>query len=1032
MKKSLLKKLILPVLLLVGNIIYGQTVTGIVSEPDGVLPGVSVNVKGTSTGVETDFDGKYTIKAKEGDVLIFSYLGFKTEEKTVGVSNVINVILTEDATSLNEVVVVGYISQTRGDITGSVSSVDVNEALKVPVVNAAEALQGRVSGVTIVNNGTPGAAPRVVIRGFGTVNSTDPLYIIDGVQTDDANILNNLNPADIQQMNVLKDGAAAIYGARASNGVVIITTNGGGYGMDKAKVSLDMYTGFSDIANSPTNLNAEQHAQMLLQSRLNDGLSGAALSHGQYDPTGSGNYTVPSTIQGNRRVVSYNPITYSNPSEFTASVTPGGTNWLDAITRKALTNSVSLSVQNGNENGKYYLSVNYLDRDGVLDYTGYERIGTRLNSEFKVGKRLVIGEHLNVSFSNTNTGADEAIENSFRMTPLLPVRDDQGNFAGVAGTDLGNTRNPLAQLYRARNNYNKRHDITGDVYLSYKLLDELTFKTVLGVGYNTFDSQSFTALDPEHGEPISVNSLNEQDQTFYNWIWTNTLNYKKTFGDHSVNALLGFESLKDEGNGRGITNTDYLFETPDFYTIFNGQGAPSIDYAFAGGNSLWSVFGTVNYSYKGNYFLTATLRRDTTSRFRGDNQSGVFPSFTAGWIVSNEDFWNSDSFVNRLKIKGSWGELGNQSLPVGNPTINQNRLSPSLANYAFNGNAGSIVTGALLSDIGNPNLKWETSENFNVGFEADFLDSKFNLSWEYYIIKTNDFIVQDLFQNPTTGIDANAPYVNLGSAKNTGFDLSASYGDQVSEDFSFNVSANLSHYKNEITSLVNDVATPGRGDLRNGAVTRTEVGEEMSYFYGRKVTGLDNNGRMVFEDVNGDGVVDDSDKTKIGSPHPDFVYGININLKYKGFDAQVFFNGSQGNDLYNYNKVFTDFGLFFNGNRNTRVLNAWTPSNTNTNVPALSAAYPLEEVSSNSYFVEDGSFFRLKNLQIGYTIPNSLTSKAGIETVRLYLQGSNLFTITDYTGFDPEVSAGSNLSLGIDSRLYPISKVFSFGMNIKF
>ena len=563
-------------------------------------------------------------------------------------------------------------------------------------------------------------------------------------------------------------------------------------------------------------------------------------------------------------------------------------------------------------------------------------------------------------------------------------------------------------------------------------MNELTFKTVLGGGYNTFDSQSFTALDPEHGEPIAVNSLNEQDQTFYNWIWTNTLNYKKTFGDHSVNALLGFESLKNEGKGRGITNTDYLFETTDFYTIFNGQGTPNIDYAFNGWDSLWSVFGTVNYSYKDNYFLTATLRRDTTSRFRGDNQSGVFPSFTAGWIVSNEDFWNSDSFVDRLKIKGSWGELGNQTLPGGNLTSNTNDLSPNLANYAFNGNAASIATGAKLSRIGNPDLKWETSETFNIGFEADFLDSKLNLSWEYYIINTNDFIVPDLFINPTTGIDADAPFVNLGSAKNTGFDLSASYGDQISEDFSFSVSTNLSHYKNEITELVNDVPRAGRGDLRNGAVTRTEVGEEMSYFYGRKVTGLDSNGRMVFADVNGDGIVNDSDKTKIGSPHPDFVYGININLKYKGFDAQIFFNGSQGNELYNYNKVFTDFGLFFNGNRSTRVLNAWTPSNTNTNVPALSAGYPLEEVSSNSYFVEDGSFFRLKNLQIGYTIPNSSTSKIGLESIRLYAQGSNLFTITDYTGFDPEVSAGENLSLGIDSRLYPISKVFSLGVNIKF
>ncbi len=1029
MKNKLLKKLILlPVFLLFGSVIYAQVVTGVVSDANGPLPGVNILVKGTNSGTQTDFDGNYSIEVGSSEgVLVFSYVGYKTQEVSVAGQSNIDVTLAQDAAQLDEVVIMGYAAQTRGDITGSVASVDMDEALKAPVVNAAEALQGRVTGVTVVNNGSPGSAPKINIRGFGTSNSTNPLYIIDGVQTDDANALNNMNPADIAQMNVLKDGAAAIYGARASNGVVVITTKSGGYNMAKAKVSLDMYTGFSKIGDAPGVLNAQQHAEMIWESQLNDGLTPG---HGQY---GNGaTPVVPTTIQGYRRVVSYDPIVFSAPGEFTASVTPGGTDWLDAITRNAATQNVSLSVQNGNENGKYFLSVGYLNREGVMNHTGFERISTRLNSEFKVGDRLKIGEHLNVSFSNTKTGAGEAIENSFRMTPLLPVRDDQGNYTGVAGTDLSNTRNPAAQLFRTRNNYNKRYAVMGDIYMSYDILDELTAKTTIAGGFNTYDGRFFTELDPEHGEPISSNTLNEQDQTFYNWVWTNTLNYTKQFGDHSINAIVGVEALKSGGRGKGVSRTGYLFQDPNFYLLNNGSGAPNVDYAFSSWDSLWSIFGTANYNYQDKYYGTVTFRRDESSRFLGDNKSDVFPSFSAGWVISEEDFYNDDAFINRIKIKGSWGELGNQSLPVSNPTINISTLSESLANYAFDGNASSIATGALLSNVGNPNLKWETSVTTNIGVDLSMMDSKLAITAEYFNIETKDLITRDFGLISSTAIDASAPYVNLGDIKNTGFDFAVSYGDETSGGFRYDLSANISHYKNEVTALIDGKTVAGRGDIRNGAVTRTEVGEEMSYFYGRNVIGLDNTGRFMYEDVNGDGSVDDDDRTKIGSPHPDFTYGINANLAYKGFDAQLFFTGSQGNDVYNYNKVFTDFGLFFNGNRSTRVLNAWTPSNTNTTVPALTTSYPLEEASANSYFVEDGSYFKLKNIQIGYTLSDAVSDKIGMESVRLYVQATNLFTITNYSGFDPEVVAYDNLSLGIDSRLYPSAQVFSFGANIKF
>ena len=1014
---------------IIAEVVQNEVSGTVVDADGGPLPGVSILLSGGTTGTETDFDGNYSIQASAGDILIFSFIGMKTQAVSVGESNTINVAMLEDSSELDEIVVVGYTAQTRGDVTGSVASVNMEEALKAPTVNAAEALQGRVTGVTVVSNGSPGAAPKINIRGFGTSNNTNPLFIIDGVQTDDPDALNNINSADIEQMNVLKDGAAAIYGARASNGVIVITTKGGGYNMASAKVSLDMYTGFSEIANTPTVLNAQQHADMILQSYVNDGVG---TTHGQYDPTGSGTYTVPSSIQGYKRVVSYDPIVFSGPGVLNATVEPGGTDWLDAITRTAPTSNISLSVQNGNEHGKYFMSVSYLNRDGILNNTGFERASTRLNSEFKVGEKLKIGEHLNISYSNTKEAMAQSVEMAYRMTPLLPVKDDDGNFAGVAGDDLSNTRNPVAQLDRIKDDYNKRYAVFGDVYLSYDILDELTFKTTLAGGFNTFDARIFTHLDPEHGEPIASNTLAEIDRTTYNWSWSNTLNYNKTFGSHSINALVGIEALKNEEKGKEVSRTGYLFENPNFYLLNNGTGAASVDDAYAGWDSLWSIFGTANYSYLSKYFFSGTLRQDTSSRFLGDNQTDIFPSFSAGWVLSKEDFYPEGALINRIKLKGSWGQLGNQTLPANNPTINISRLDESQANYAYGGNSSSIATGALLTQVGNPDLIWETSITTNFGVDLSLLESRLNFSAEYYQIITKDLVTRDFGLISSTAIDAGAPLVNLGDVQNTGFDLALGFNDVTDGGFAYGINANLSHYKNEVTDLIDGAPVSGTGDLRNGAVTRTEVGKEMSYFFGRNVIGLDANGRMEYEDVNGDGTINDDDRTEIGSPHPDFTYGINVNLAYKGFDAQLFFTGSKGNDIYNYSKVFTDFGYFFKGNRSTRVLDAWTPSNTDTNVPALTASYPGSESSSNSYFVEDGSFFRMKNIQIGYSLSENLTDKIGSDSIRFFVQASNLFTITDYSGFDPEVISYDNLSLGIDRRLYPVSKVFTIGANIKF
>ena len=1019
MKNNFLLSLTLFMATLFVGSVYAQTVNGTVSSEDGPLPGATVLVKGSTTGVSTDFDGNFSIEAGPDDVLVVSFIGFASQDVAVGDQDQIMVMLESD-NELDEVIVTSYGTQTRGSVTGSVAVVNMDDAVKTPVVNAAETLQGRVTGVQVVTSGNPGQAPKINIRGFGTSNNTNPLYIIDGVQTDDPLVLNNINPTDIEQMNVLKDGAAAIYGARASNGVVIITTKGGGYNMDKAKVSFDFYTGTSQISNSPDMLNAEQHAQMIWDSYNNDGVTP---SHPQY---GSGaSPVVPSSIIGYRRVVAYNPITYGSDG-MSAPVTPGGTDWVDAVTQDAPVTNASFSIANGNETSRYYLGLGYLDRQGVMNYTGFKRGNLKFNSEAKIKDKLRVGQHINISYSNTKPGIDESIEGALRITPLLPVTDSNGEYTGVAGPGLSNTRNPAAQLYRTRNDYFKRFNLIGDVYMSYDIMDGLTAKTTLAGGFNTFDSRQFTSLDPEHGEPISTQTLNEQNQTAYNWNWTSTLNYNGEFGAHSINALVGVEAVKNSGKGNGVTRQGYLFEEPTFYLLNNGSGAPNVSYAYDGYSTLFSIFGTANYSYNDKYFLTVTVRNDESSRF-ADNKSDIFPSFSAGWDISKEDFFPSDGIINYMKIKGSWGQLGNQTLPADNPTINISSLSESIANYAFND--GSISQGAYLNQVGNPGLKWETSETTNFGIDLGLLDSKLSVSAEYFVIETKDLITRDFSLISSTAIDAGAPLVNLGDIKNTGIDFSLGYSDATASGFTYDLSFNLSHYKNEVVSLIGDAPVFGSTGIRNGEVNRTKVGGELAEFYGREVTGLDANGRMTFAgDTDGDGDV----RNVIGSPHPDFTYGINLNLGYQGFDVAAFFNGSQGNDIYNYNKVFTEFGLFFLGNRSANVLNAWTPSNTNTDVPALSASYPLEETAPNSYLLEDGSFFRLKNLQIGYTLPDSAIGSIGADSIRIFLQGTNLFTITDYSGYDPEIIQNNNLNLGVDRRVYPFSKTFTIGTNIKF
>jgi len=1022
-------------LLAVSTLGFSQiTVTGNVSDEGSTpIPGVAVIIAGSTRGVTTDFDGNYSIDVEADDQLIFSSLGFATQTIVIGDQTTINVVLIEGVNVLDEIVVSGYTSQSRRSLSGAIGTVEVDDAIKTPVINAADALQGRVAGVQVVTSGAPGASPVVTVRGYATTNSNNPLYVIDGVQTEDANTFNSINPKDIENISVLKDGAAAIYGARASNGVIVVTTKGGGYNQ-KSTLNVETYYGMANVTQLPDMLNVDQHADMIWQSKINDG---TPPSHPQY---GSGaNPAVPTVLD----VPIPNLPGYEGARAF---VTPGGTDWFDAIFDPASVFNFDLSASGGSESGKYHMSVNYLNREGVMIFSGFERLQTRLNSEFKISDRITVGEHLNISYAKRNDGVGNAVQNASFSSPLVPLRDSNGNFAGsysnAAGTGIANS--PYADLHRGKDDFAKDFFATGDVYFQWDIMDGLRFKSTAAIKMSQGHYRSFVALNPEHGEAISTNTLYEGNNISSEWTVNNTLNYTASFGNSNLDVLVGTEAVKSDYKDNNFLRTGYLFEDPEFYTASSGSGTPIV----SGGRSaysLFSLFGTANYAFADKYFLTATLRSDKTSRFAKSNSNAIFPSFSAGWLLSDEAFFPSSSFINTMKLRASYGLLGNQSLTVSNPDVNISLLNEGLAFYPFNGQ-GNASAGAALASKGNPNLTWETMTATNFAVDLAMLDNKLTASIDIFSNETADLIAQDNSALSTTAIDAAAPYVNLGGMKSTGFDFSLGYGNETASGLNYSISANITSAKNEVTELIAD--SYSGFSSRMGFITRTEVGQPISSFYGRIVDGIFQNdaevaahasqdgaapGRFKYRDVNGDGQINDDDRTWIGSPHPDFTYGININLAYKNFDLSAFLNGSYGNEIYNYTKLYYDFPLFFNGNRSTAVLDSWSPSNTGASLPALSEVIQNNEATqANSYFVEDGSYIRLRSLQIGYTLPDTIVSKLGATSARVFYSGSNLFTITDYTGLDPEFATGGTLAIGVYDSNYPVSSVSSLGVSINF
>ena len=1030
-----MKKAFLVVLMLSSSLIFAQNnISGSVSDESGnPVPGATVVVEGTNTGVVTDFDGNYQINASTGDQLTFSSLGFASQTITVGNQSQINVTLMSSVDILDEVVVSGYQTQQRRSLSGAIGTVDTDEAFKTQVTNAAEALQGRVAGVQVTSGGGPGAAPVIRIRGYSTTNDNSPLYVIDGIQTTDPNVMRDINPRDIENISVLKDGAAAIYGARASNGVIVVTTKKGSYN-SKNTLEIDATYGISEVTRYPDMLDVQQHADMTWQSILNDGNTP---SHPQYGsgPTPSVpiflNVPIPSGAE------------YEGAG---AKVAPGGTDWFDAIFDPAAVTNVSVSASGGGAEGRYHLSANYLNQEGVIIHTGYERASTRLNSEFKIGDKLTISENLNVTYDKELTTSGNPIQNAAFSSPLVPVRDTNGNFAGTYSNSarVGIANNPVADLYRGKDDYNKNLRVIGDISVKWQITPELLFKSSAGITMRDLNGRYFTALNPEHGEAISNNTLTEQSFRQDSWVVTNFLNYKNSFGDHTLDLLVGTESTKNNYKGFGALRTNYLFEDPSFYLLSNGSGVPVISGASASSNSIFSLLATANWSYGGKYFATATVRKDDTSRFAKATSDAIFPSGSIAWLVSNEDWFDSSVF-DTLKIRASYGELGNQEIGISNADINISTINEFTGAYAFGG-SGSATAGAVIASKGNPLLTWETMTSKNFAIDAGFFDNKMTVTLDVFENVTDGLVAQDTQKISTTAIDASAPYTNLGSMKSSGFDLSLNYTDVTSSGLTYSISANATKAVNEVTELISEAYSGS--SQRIGTMTRTSVGEPISYFYGRKVLGIFQNdaevaahatqdgagpGRFKYEDINGDGVINDSDRTKIGDPHPDLIFGVNMNFAYKSWDMSMFWNGSLGNDIFDYTALYYETPYFFNGNRSTRVLDSWSPTNTGAELPALSETTLNSEFSTaNSFFVRDGSYVRLRSLQIGYTLPDTIASKLGASSARVYYNGTNLLTLTDFTGLDPEVPRGGALDIGVYSAQYPSNSISSLGINIKF
>lgn len=1051
--------------------ITGRVLDGNDNNP---LPGANVVVKGTQTGMVTDATGQFSLNVAPGrDVLTISAIGYTSQDVTIGNRTTLTITLAPDIKTLSEVVVTGYGAQAKRDITGAVATVDSKQLLSVPSTNVGQALQGRVAGVQVGNENSPGGGVMVRIRGFGTINDNSPLYVVDGVPT--KGNLNTLNLNDVESMQILKDASAAsIYGSRAGNGVVIITTKKGKAG--KPKFTYDMYYGSQRHGKLLDMLNTQEYANLIWESRKNSGVVGANGNpiHSQF---GNGatpvipDYILPSgAMEGDPRVAQNADGTYKNYNNDINSpnfllITKAnkiGTNWMEEIFQTAPIQNHQIGVSGGGENGRYAMSLNYFNQEGIMKYTGYKRYSLRSNTEFNITKRIRAGQNFQVAYGerigqpNGNNAESNPISFAYRIQPIIPVYDVAGNFAGTRGGDLDNAFNPMADLYRNKDNVQKEIRLFGNAFAEVDILPNLTARTSFGIDYNLFNYRNYSIRNIEASEARGSNSLQTSNNYEWTWTWYNTLTYNVNLGDrHRFNIIAGTESIKSYYEFFDASRTNFAVDDIENRYLSAGTGVQTNN----GGASNWrlaSEFAKVNYALDDKYLLDLTIRRDRSSRFAPEFRSAIFPAASAGWRISKENFFKTATFIDDLKIRAGYGQTGNQEIGNYN-SFTQFSTNPITSFYDINGTRTSAVPGYELTQFGNAKAKWETTTSLNIGFDATLLKNRLNVSFDWYTRTTSDMLFP--VQAPLTQGVATVPFQNIGSMRNRGVDLMVNYNDKIGNSgFTYSIGANFSTYRNVVTKTNGDPSTQyfGINDERIQNFVVTQQNYPIASFFGYTIDGIFQSneeakahpvqfgnaaaenvaGRFKFRDVNGDGVINSGDLSIIGNPHPNFSYGVNVSLNYKNFGLTLFGQGVEGNKIFNYTKYWTDFPTF-GGNRSTRMLyQSWRPGSTDAILPLLRSSDQVSILPS-TYYLESGSYFRMKNIQLTYQLPQALLSRLKLGSTSIYIQGQNLFTVTKYSGMDPEVnlraySAGNDRQIGVDGGSYPVAKTILVGLNLSF
>ena len=969
------------------------TVQGVVKDQTGeTVIGASVMEKGTTNGTITGIDGDFSLNMSPNGTLVVSFVGYKTQEVQVKGQKQLQVVLSEDAEMLDEVVVIGYGTMKKSDLTGAVSSIGNKDIKDSPVSNLGQAIQGKISGVQIVDAGKPGDNVSIKIRGLGSINNCDPLVVIDGVPTDLG--LSSLNMADVERLDVLKDASAtAIYGSRGANGVVMITTKRGTEGKGKLAVSANY--SFQNATNVPSLLNAAQYAELSNDMMVNSGRNP-------------------------------NP-EWANPSELGA-----GTDWVDELLRTGVMQNYTVSYSGGNEKSHYYVSGGFLDQSGIVKSVNYRRFTFQSNSDAQVLKWLKFSNNITFSADTKKSGSYN-IGDALKALPIYPVKNEDGSWSGPDGNSewYGSTRNPIGptELNKSQTDgYNFLANLTAELTFT----KWLKFKSTFGYDAKFWFIDNFTPKYNWKPTPTEETSRYKSDNKSFTYLWDNYFLFDHTFAEkHRVGLMAGMSAQWNTNDYLNAQKNVFMFD--NVHEMDNGEEM----YAIGGNETEWallSYMARVNYSYEDRYLLTATIRRDGSSRFGKKHRWGTFPSVSVAWRASQEKWFPKNDYINDLKVRAGYGVTGSQA-SVGNYSY---LASYNTSVYPFGISSGN-QTALVSSTLANPYIHWEEVAQTNIGFDASLFNSCVMFSFDAYLKETRDMLVKASIPITSGFEDTTTTYTNAGKVRNQGIEMSL-HTINLTGELGWETNLTATYNKNKIKDLNSDVPYY-INQINNSYVTMLAKDYPINVFYGYVTDGIFQNqsevnthavqpgaepGDIRFRDLNNDGVINDSDRTVIGNPNPSWLFSMNNSLSYKGFELSVFLQGIAGNKIYNANNI-DNTGMAAAYNQTTDVLKRWQGEGTSNSMPRAVFGDPNQNTRVSDRFVENGSYLRLKNITLSYTFPKQWLQKAQIENARLSLSCENVATITGYSGFDPEV--GIN---GIDQNRYPISRTFSLGLNFNF